>query len=105
MTTPSYAATAKRMRRIARKHNPRHGPLGVAVPATSENAEGWTGPVVRLEDLTDEQRVAIGGRARTDPAYRPAGVGICPCPICGHWRDESPVVKCSTCGVFSLAQR
>lgn len=98
MKTPAYRETAKRMRAARRAH----GPLGVAVPATDEKAEGWTGPVVRLEELTDEERIAIGGRARMDSAYRPTSIGILHCPVCGHWRDESPAVKCSTCGVFSV---
>lgn len=98
MKTPTYRETAKRMRAARRAH----GPLGVAVPATDERAEGWTGPVVRLEELTDDERIAIGGRARTDPEYHPASVGILHCPTCGHWRDESPAARCSTCGVFSV---
>lgn len=99
MKTPTYRETAKRMRAVARTH----GPLGVAVPATDDRAQGWTGPVVRLDELTDDERIAIGGRARTDPEYSPASVGIRRCPACDHWRDESPAVKCSTCGVFTLA--
>lgn len=45
----------------------------------------WTGPVVRLEQLTDEELRALGGYARDE---RPRSVHLtwrCTNPFCGNW--------------------
>lgn len=87
---------AKRaMQRVAK----RHGPLGLSVPAT-DDVEGWTGPVVRLEDLTDAERIAIGGRARGDDAYR-SRHETWRCVGCREWtmNDAAHWGRCNWCGV------
>lgn len=64
----------------------KHGPLGLSVPAT-DDVEGWTGPVERRAPATYQAQ---------------ASVGIVRCPSCQHWRDESAIVACSTCGIYSV---
>lgn len=79
--TPSYRETATTLLR--------HGPLGIAVPATNSSAKGWTQPVVRLSDLSDAERIALGGRARDDAAYRaPLALWRCQNVCCGHWTTD-----------------
>lgn len=80
--SPSYAATARAMRRIAR----RHGPLGLA--SVDQRVTGWKGHVVRRDPREYQRQTSVG---------------IARCPCCTHWRDERAAVACSTCGVFSVS--
>lgn len=60
-----------------------HGPLGVAVPATDERAEGWTGPVERRAPRTYQRQTSVG---------------IVRCPWCDHWVGETKHL-CGTCHI------
>lgn len=102
--TPSYGAIARAVgRSLRRKRRRGHGPLGVAIPGTDLGPRaGWKGGVVRISDLTDEERIAIGGRARSDPAYRSViEPWICQNPCCRHWTrstDSLTPDRCNWCG-------
>lgn len=95
---PSLGALARRLARVVRAVR-RHGPLGVSVPATDPHTEGWIGPVVRLENLTDAQRIALGGRARDDAAYT-SEHHTWFCASCRHWtmRGSYLTGRCCWCG-------
>lgn len=59
----------------------------------------WTGPVVRLADLTNAERVAIGGRARAD--YPPCEHHTWRCRGCRQWTMNGAYRsgRCNFCGV------
>jgi hypothetical protein len=69
-----------------------HGPLGVCVPTLR-----WKGDVIRLDDLTDAERIAIGGRARG--AYPPSEVQSWLCRSCWTWASNGAyrVGRCNWC--------
>lgn len=79
-----------------------HGPLGVAVPSTNategELPRQWHGPVVRLADLSDAERIAIGGRARDDipPSVQETWL----CRSCRSWTINGSYLtgRCCSCG-------
>lgn len=81
---PTLGALARRIARVERTH----GPLGLSVPGTDWRADRWRGPVVRRDPRTYQRQTSVG---------------ILRCPYCSHWRDESPDVACSTCGIYSLS--
>lgn len=49
------------------------------------DVEAWTGPVVRLADLSDAERIALGGRARDDVLPSVHLTWRCTNPFCRHW--------------------
>jgi hypothetical protein len=57
LRSPAYAETAKTLRTLRQMlARPDHGPLGICRP----DKRTWTGPVVRLADLSAEERAALG---------------------------------------------
>ena len=70
--------------------------------ATRVKPQVWTGPVVRLADLTATERAALYARAGVTPPPRPSEVKswLCVNPHCRQWTMNAAWKwgRCNFCG-------
>ena len=68
--------------------------------ATRVKPQVWTGPVVRLADLTAAERAALYARAGVQPPPRPSEVLTWFCPKCRTWASGGAWKRgrCDWCG-------